>query len=404
MAEISLILTSAEVGSAATAVAVADGGTGVSLIPPAAVKSLLDIRDRIVQMMNARAPRMSSDDLRLFGQEMRKALFSEEVGATWLHANNAAVPLVTKILATSPELKAIPWEYAAMPSGQDSPQLAASVVRLVPQARAMPLAPIARANLRILLLSASPLHLKAISWNEVRDRLIQVFHGALPNVELVADDRQPAGASYIRIVEAATRKSVGQWLDTVDPHVVHFIGHGTDRGVALINSKKNDPTLMTGAAFQAALLRAPSCRLVILSACDTANQAAINPVDATIGTLAEQLVRNAVPAVRRQSDRHRQADDRDVLPGLYLELVKSGSIDQAVAAGRCEIARNLDEVDSAAIELGHPGAVPPPRCRPVVRLSSRWTGLPIAYSSTARARRRSRRRCPHAPTASASGT
>ena len=166
MAEINLILTSAAAGLAATAMAVADGGTGVSSIPPAAVKSLLDIRDQIIQMMNG-APRMSSDELRLFGQEMRKALFNDDVGATWLHANNAAVPLITKILATSPELKAIPWEYAALPSGQDSPQLTASVVRLVPQARAVPLAPIARANLRILLLSASPLHLKAISWSEV---------------------------------------------------------------------------------------------------------------------------------------------------------------------------------------------------------------------------------------------
>jgi CHAT domain-containing protein len=251
-------------------------------------------------------------------------------------------------------LKAIPWEYAALPSGQDSPQLAASVVRLVPQARAVPLAPIARANLRILLLSASPLHLKAISWSEVRDRLIQVFRAALPDVELVADDQQPAGASYIRIVEASTRKSVEEWLDTVDPHIVHFIGHGTDRGVALINSKKNDPTLMTAAAFQAALLRAPSCRLVILSACDTANQAAINPVDATIGTLAEQLVRNAVPAVIASQTVIDKRTVATFCEGLYPELVKSGSIDQAVAAGRCTIASKLDEVDSAAIEWGIP--------------------------------------------------
>jgi hypothetical protein len=170
MAEISLILTASAAGAPATAVAVADGGTGVASIPPAAIKSLLDAREQIIKMMNG-APRMSSDDLRRFGQIMGKALFSDDVGATWTNANAPAVPLITKLLATSPELKAIPWEYAAWPSGQDGPQLATSVVRLVPQARAVALAPIPKGELRILLLSASPLNLNAIPWDDVRDAM-----------------------------------------------------------------------------------------------------------------------------------------------------------------------------------------------------------------------------------------
>src|SRR4030088_100422 len=126
MAEISLILTASAAGAPATAVAVAEGGTGVASIPPAAIKSLLDARDQIIQMMKG-APRMSSDDLRRFGQAMGKALFSGEVGATWTNANAPAFPLITKILATSPDLKAIPWEDAAWPSGQDGPQMTTSV-------------------------------------------------------------------------------------------------------------------------------------------------------------------------------------------------------------------------------------------------------------------------------------
>jgi hypothetical protein len=353
MAEISLILTASAAGAPATAVAVADGGTGVSSIPPAAIASLLAARDQIIQMMNG-APRMTSDDLRRFGQAMGKALFSDDVGATWTSANPAADPLITKILATSPELKAIPWEYAAWPSGQDGPQLMTSVVRLVPQARARPPAPIAKGDLRILLLSASPLTLNAIPWNDVRDGLIRVFRLALPTIEFVADDQKPAGKSYIHIVEAATRKSVEQSIGSDDPHVVHFVGHGTDRGLALINSRKNDPTLMTAAAFQAALLQAASCRLVILSACDTANQASISPVDATIGTFAEQLVRNAVPAVIASQTVIDKRTVATFCEGLYPELLKSGSIDLAVAAGRCSVAIELDKVDSAAIEWGIP--------------------------------------------------
>ncbi len=354
MAEISLILTASVAGAPATAVAMADVGTGVSLIPPAAIESLLVARDQIIQMMNG-APRMSSDDLRRFGQAMGKALFSDDVGATWTNASAAAaVPLITKILATSPQLKAIPWEYVAWPSGQDGPQMATSVVRLVPQARAVQLAPIPRGELRILLLSASPLSLNAIPWNDVRDGLIRAFRLALPATEIIGDDQTPQTRTFIRIVEAATRRSVDHWIGNDDPHVVHFVGHGTDRGLALINSKKNDPTLMTAAAFQAALQQGQSCRLVILSACDAANQATVDPVDASIGTFAEQLVRNAVPAVIASQT---VIDKRTVAAfceGLYLELPKSGSIDIAVAAGRCAVATELDNVDSAAIEWGIP--------------------------------------------------
>jgi hypothetical protein len=53
---------------------VADGVAAVSSIPPAAVKSLLDIADRIIQMMDR------ADDPRLLGRRLCKALF-DDVGA-----------------------------------------------------------------------------------------------------------------------------------------------------------------------------------------------------------------------------------------------------------------------------------------------------------------------------------
>ena len=354
MAEISLILASHSSGSPVTAVAMAESGTGVASIPQATIASLLAARDRIVQMMMG-SPRMSSDQLRTFGQVMGKALFSADVGATWTNAVCPATPLITKILATSPELKAIPWEYAAWPSGQDGPQLGNSVVRLVPQAKALLLPPIQKATgLRVLLLSASPLGLDAIPWNDVRDALIRVFSAALPTIEVIADDQAPATNTFLRIVEAATRVAVQSWIGKDDPHVVHFVGHGTDRGLALISSKRNDPTLMTAAAFEGALQQGDSRRLVILSACDTANHASIDPVDPTIGTFAEQLVRNAVPAVIASQTVIDKRTIATFCEGVYRELLRSGSIDLAVAAGRCRVASELDAVDSAAIEWGIP--------------------------------------------------
>src|SRR6185503_1222718 len=109
------------------------------------------------------------------------------------------------------------------------------------------------------------------------------------------------------------------------------------------NSKRSTSTVLTAPAFQASLVQAPSCRLVILSACDTANQAPINPVNDTIGTFAEQLVRNAIPAVIASQTVIDKRTIATFCEGLYPELVRSGSIDVAVAAGRCAVARELDE-------------------------------------------------------------
>jgi len=354
MAEISLVVTSHGPGAPVTTVALAEGGTGVSSIPPASMIELLSLRDRIVEMMNG-SPRMSSDDLRKFGKLMGRLLFGGDVGATWNGASNNTDPLITRLLATTQELKSVPWEYAAWPSGVDGPQRANSVVRLVPQARILPIAPAAKKlGLRILLLSASPLTLDAIPWPDIRDSLIRVFRAAMPGIEVVGDDAAPTTKTFLRIVDAATRQHVQSWIAKDDPHVVHFVGHGTAKGLVLVNGKNSKPSELSAAAFEGALQAAPSRRLVILSACDTANHAGVAPVDETIGTFAEQLVCNAVPAAVASQTVIDKATIAAFCDGLYSELLASGSIDLAVAAGRCKVAFELDTPSSAAIEWGIP--------------------------------------------------
>lgn len=353
MTEIKLILASSTVGSPTTAIALADSGIGVGTIPQSAIAALLVGREQIIKMMTG-APRMKASELIQFGRAMGKALFCDDVGPTWSEAS-LHPPVITKILATTPELKAIPWEFAAWPSGTDGPQLLNSVVRLVPQARASPPTPLQRdAGFRVLLLSASPLNFDRIPWQDIRDGLIQTFQAAIPEFEIVADAHPAKTSTYIRIVSAATQSAVRKWIRKDDPHVVHFVGHGTDKGIALVDGKSNRGLLMDGTALGAALQAAPSCRLLILSACDTANPLTIDPVNESIGTLAEQTVRNALPAVVASQlviDRRTIAT---FCEGLYPELIKSGSIDLAVAAGRCNVAAELGSPDSAAIEWGIP--------------------------------------------------
>jgi len=353
MAEISLILTCPAAGAPATAVATGDSGTGVGVIPQAAIATLLAMRDQIFQMMTG-APRMSSSDLRQFGRSMGKVLFCDDIGPAVMNASMPK-PLITKILATTQELKAIPWEYAEWPTGEQSPQLMNSVVRLIPEFRAGPPAPLARnGDFRVLLLSASPLNFDRIPWPDIRDGLIRVFQTALPNLEIVADAQQPSTRTFIRIVNAATQTIVRQTIRNDDPHIVHFVGHGTDKGIALIDAKTNKSVLMDGTAFGAALQAAGSCRLAILSACDVANPLTLEPVNETVGTFAEQIVRNAVPAAIASQAVINKETIATFCEGLYPELLDSGSIDLAVAAGRCNVAAQLGTVTSAAIEWGIP--------------------------------------------------
>jgi hypothetical protein len=353
MAEISLILSASATGSAATAVAINDGGAGlgVGIIPQQAIADMLTMRNQLVQMM-AGAARMSPNDLQLFARSMGKVLFCNDVERTVTNA--AQPPLITKIIATTQELKAIPWEYAA-PPGLDPPQLRNSVVRLIPEFRAAPPAPLARnGELRILLLSASPQTFDRIPWPDIRDGLMQVFDNVAPNLEVVADNDVPQAPMYLRIINAATQTIVRRSIRDNNPHIVHFVGHGTDKGIALIDGPSNRPVMMDGNAFGAALQQADACRLVILSACDTANPQTMDPVNETIGTFAEQIVRNAVPAVIASQMVINDGTIATFCEGLYPELLASGSIDLAMAAGRCNVVAQLGTVTNAAIEWGIP--------------------------------------------------
>jgi hypothetical protein len=230
-----------------------------------------------------------------------------------------------------------------------------SVVRLIPEFQADLSEPPDRGGaFRILLLSASPMNFDRIPWEDIRDGLIGVFQGLLPNLQVIADSEPQPGQSFIRIVSAATHTSVRKSIRDDDPHIVHFVGHGTDRGIALINPVNGKSALMDATAFGSALQSALSCRLAILSACDVANPKTLDPVDETIGTFAEQVARTHVPAVIASQAVINKETIATFCEALYRELLNSGSIDLAVAAGRCNVAAQLGRTDSAAIEWGIP--------------------------------------------------
>lgn len=352
MSEIRLILSSSASEAPVTSVAIADTGMGVSVIEHDGIQKLRLVREQLEAMMRG-APRMTSNDLRRFGQAMREILFAGEVRDT---ANGIQGDIVAAILATNPRLKAIPWEYVAWPNGQSGPHPNNSVVRIVPQARNEPLDRIVKSDgLRILVLTASPNGLGSFSFGEFEDAITRAFASALPEIAFLREDdpRPETGRNFIRILEAATLARVRNAIKADSPHIVHFVGHGTSEGIALVDTKKRAAVVLSGTSICEALRLAPSIRLLILSACETADTTKIKQTDETVGVLAEEVVRNAVPAVIASQ---MVIDMRTVVlfcEGLYRELLSSGSIDLAIARGRCELAQ-LDEANRAAFEWGIP--------------------------------------------------
>ena len=360
MAEIHLILTCHDAGGA-TSVAIAETGMGIASISQDAIVTLRTARDQIEAMLNG-SPRMSSAVLLEFGLSMGRVLFAEDVRATVMSNGNSVGngasggPLVAKILATAEGLKGIPWEYAAWPPNYAGPLATKSVVRIVPQAQTERCEPADLSKgLRVLLLSANPIGLQGFSWQQIRDRLVSLFQHDLPGLQLIADDaKAPAGgAGFVRIVEAAIVKRVRKVIADDDPHIVHFIAHGSHQGIVLVDSSTGQSAPLGLAGLSAALGQAESLRLVILSSCDGAN-AAFSPNPAGVGTLAEHLVRTAAPAVVASQMVLTETAVVPFCEGLYRELMQSGSIDAAVAAGRCALAIALDKPDSAAVEWGVP--------------------------------------------------
>lgn len=351
MPEIQLILSPHGADTPSVSVAISPSSMGVAAIPARAIADLLRFRDRLIGMLKGE-PRYSTAQLQESGQLIRTFLFNAEIGTTWIDAAHGSAGLVTGLIATTPELKAIPWEYAAWPNAVDGPHRDSSIVRLVPRiAKALP--PLARAkDLRVLMLLASPQGMEGIDWQDLRDTQLRLF-SRLEGFELVVDDETPAAKRFMRIVEGATRQGVIEAIKRDNPHIVHFVGHGSDQGIALVDSRTRQADLMPATAFRSALEAAPALRLVILSACDGANPLP-DQTPHSVDTLAEHLVRNVVPAVVANQIVVNNRSIRPFCEALYLELLESGSIDRAVAAGRCQVNSVLADADSAAIEWGIP--------------------------------------------------
>lgn len=308
----------------------------------AAITELIATRDQIEQSLRNNADRPTPNQLKEYGGKIAGILLAGDVSSLYRAVSNGRVQVTLNM--DDQTLKRVPWEYLLWPGLPYGPQTERTIARIVPIARGS--RPMSRklngGALNVLLIGADVLGLEPIPWVETRSNLERIF-----------GERLRVGATATRVhmtlLEGATRASLRQALAGQTYDIVHFIGHGEANGIYLRGRDGQPRELMPTEGF-IAMLADTSPALVILSACDTANIASIQP----LGTIAEGLVAADILAVVANQMPITVTAIADFSAGLYRSLLSEGNIDVAVNRGRIELVAALAAANTPAVEWGIP--------------------------------------------------
>jgi hypothetical protein len=321
-------------------------GPGIS---STAIEDLLSNRDRIEKSLKDNADRPTAAELKAFGTNIGRTLFSGALNDLYFAASARRIQIT--LCAADTRLKRVPWEYVVWPDVQEGPHSTRTFARIVPVSNGSARIPrsIKGSVIKILLIGADVLGRDRIPWGETKENLERIIGARVqgPNEARIS----------IEIVEGATRATVRDALGKEPYDIVHFIGHGRPDGIFLRGKGEQAGIVLPTAAFSQMAVEADPA-LVILSACDTA---LIDDV-APLGTIAETLVRSGIPAVVANQMPISVGSIADFTGALYRSLLVEGNIDVAVNKGRMELVKEIEALKWAAVEWGIPVLYRRPGC------------------------------------------
>jgi hypothetical protein len=316
-------------------VALAPTTTKVSISPLEAA------RGRIEGSLNG-GEKLRPSDLEEIGCALSEVLFAGTVRQLYdAAANGSSVQL--SLCVTDPGLKGIPWEFLLWPDLNAAPHRSRSVCRLVTGTSSRPPPSLSLdGGVRIMLVVSQPSDQPAVEWIETKRTMETLIAATTPPVGFKAME--------FKLCEASDTGSVRTEVQAFDPHVVHFIGHGAPNALVFTKHQTSKSHHLSAAQVHN-VLSSRSTRLVVLSACDTANVGSdIKP----LVPIAERMVQAGVPAVVANQMPISLRSIHSFCGSLYSELLKSGNIDWAVNAGRIAMGVAFDSLGVAAVEWGVP--------------------------------------------------
>ncbi len=264
--------------------------------------------------------------LEALGRELTATLLPPDVltplCAALLRHPDPTAPIHLRLTIADPVLGALPWEYLyleAAPALQEAPGylcLNPRVHLIHRSPTPVAVSPVPSDTLRVLIVwsdPCSPSYPALASAEQEANGMLALLQGAPECRRIKA-----------QMLSHATPSGLEKALDSWQPHVLHFIGHGDSRqgaGRLILEGDQKQTEKEVSAETLGAWLSYPACRLVVLSACHTA-------------ALGAALVQKGIPAAVAM-----QLPWRDKVAVLfsrtfYGALVASAPLEEALCQAR----------------------------------------------------------------------
>lgn len=231
-------------------------------------------------------------------------------------------------------LHALPWEL--LYNADTAEYLSLSQSRLTPVVRYLEVSrpsspkPLP-ATLRILALAAQPDNQAPLDL-ATEQQSLQVLQEQVDRIE-------------VEFLESVDMETLRRALVRLEPHVLHFMGHGafdpdSGRGILLFERGDGRGETVSASLLAVKLIDCVNLRLVVLNACSTACSDLSSGINSFSG-LATALVRGGVPAVIAMQA---SVSDRAAVKFseiFYRRLCEGDPVDTAVSEGRQGIHTSL---------------------------------------------------------------
>jgi hypothetical protein len=262
------------------------------------------------------------------GSQLRQFLFPPKVLALYNLSlakveaeNRKGLRIRVRIDRNAPELSKIPWEYcfddkSFLALNEQTPFVRYIETTERPEPITTP------EKVRILVVMAGPK-----DWPELKSDVEENW------INESLNSLKQAGRVEVKVLPNATRGDLRRQFRRYDPHILHFIGHGKllDGGEgALVLEDGSGNASTVSAKDMHLLLQSSDVKLVILSACQTADH---GTGEAIMG-VAPRLIWSGVPAAIAMQFRIPDKTAIGFTRDLYEFLADGDPLDTAVTEAR----------------------------------------------------------------------
>jgi CHAT domain len=297
-------------------------------------------------------PRDISEDMQILGSLLYDFLFGhQEIGDAFTAAyrdfqnekkNDKDLRLRLRLIfeKDTESISTLPWEFLYMPSipgkeGKGGAFLVNNEIDLIltrfiePSDRVKQLDAI-KEPLKILIVTVKPANLEAI------DSDLDALKQALSRIEPKRID--------IKTEENVTLKALQNAVERERPHILHFIGHGSNGKIFLIKDPdgkdmeegKKNQSRPVGASDLKGFFANHKPRLILLQAC----QGAASNSEKKFQSVASALKDEDIPAVIAMQYSITNGDAKLFSQTIYEQLSQGKDIEEAVKEGRIKLGQN----------------------------------------------------------------